>query len=118
MSIEELDKLLKTLKAGKKRLPFARACIQRLRQDKSIVAIKQCEFLECELDEYFKLEERLYKVMNDVLNEDERVLLVSYYVQGLSPDKIALDMYICRSTVFRWLRVIKQKIATNWTASI
>lgn len=137
-TIEDLNAFLKTLRAGSSRLERLRAYVRRLEVDVGAVSsalggesvkgglpsskvekaalrlYSARERLARECDYYYRIEDRLTEVMNTYLNDEERDIIVSHYILGMSFDRIAMEKYLARATVFRWLDNAKEKIVKNW----
>lgn len=136
-TIEDLNAFLKTLRAGSSRLERLRAYVKRLEIDAGAVSsalggesvkggpsskvekaalrlYSARERLARECEHYYRIEDRLTEVMNTYLNDEERDIIVSHYILGMSFDRIAMEKYLARATVFRWLDNAKEKIVKNW----
>ena len=137
-TIEDLNAFLTTLKAGSARLERLRDYVKRLEIDAGAVSsalsgehvkgglpnskvekaalrlYSARERLAQECECYYRIEDRLTEVMNTYLNEEERDIIVSHYILGMSFDRIAMEKYLSRATVFRWLDNAKEKIVKNW----
>ena len=111
--LESLNRFLKTLKGGSNRLERYRQYIERLEFDKSEKAEVVRKTFEEECEEYYKLEDRLYTLLND-LSEEERDIIVSHYILGISVEKLAMELYLDRSTLYLWIKKIKEILVKKW----
>ena len=137
-TLTDLNAFLKTLRAGSARLERLRAYVKRLEIDAGAVSsalggehvrgglpnskvekaalrlydARERLAKECEI--YYRIEDRLTEVMNLYLNDEERDIIVSHYILGMSFRKIARDKYLSEPTVYRWLDNAKEKIVKNW----
>lgn len=111
--LESLNRFLKTLKGGSNRLERYRQYIERLEFDKSEKAEVVRKTFEEECEEYYKLEDRLYTLLND-LSEEERDIIVSHYILGISVEKLAKSYFVDRVTLYRWIEKIKIILVKKW----
>mgnify|MGYP002517704978 FL=1 len=113
MNIKELNCFLKTLKNGTDRFELIREYIARYEND-DFLAEKEMDCFTRETERYFALENHLNEVLENFLSDEEREIVVSYYMHGKSAEVLILSKYISRRTFFRQLKKVKEKILENW----
>ena len=114
ISLNELESFLKTLKNGDDRFERLRVYVRQLEIDNAPIAEKMKWHFWHEIDKYLAIENHFNSVIENFLTDDERDLIVSYYMHGISAEKLILSKFISRRTLFRRLRNIKEKIVANW----
>lgn len=114
ISLNELESFLKTLKNGDDRFERLRAYVRQLEIDNAPIAEKtKLHFLH-KMDNYFALEDHFNSVIENFLTVEERDLIVSYYMHGVSVESLILSKFISRRTFYYQLKSIKEKIVANW----
>ena len=139
MTLDELNRFLKTLKSTRGRLERILEYVKQIQADVTAInsvlsgenggsgsgshskvengAIRLYEAQERyqrELEKYYAMEDKLNTVMNADLNDEERDIIVSHYILRRSFQRIAREQHFDERTIFRKLKGAKQKILQNW----
>ena len=139
MTLDELNRFLKTLKSTRGRLERILEYVKQIQADVTAInsvlsgenggsgsgihsktengAIRLYEAQERyqrELEKYYAMEDKLNTVMNAYLNDEERDIIVSHYILRRSFQRLAREKYCGEATIFRKLNSAKQKILQNW----
>jgi DNA-directed RNA polymerase specialized sigma24 family protein len=69
------------------------------------------ERLNAEVAQLVALKEEIKAVIEQVQNEDYRLLLLYKYISGKSFDDIELDLHVSKSTIKRWHREALDQVA-------
>lgn len=109
-TMEKLNAFLKTLKSSSKRIDRMRDYIERFASDNYSRQTKLQKEYDRIFEEYLELENRLMHLINSGLTDEERELIISHYILGISFQKLASDWYCDRMTLYRWIKTAKEKI--------
>lgn len=142
MTYKMVDELLHTLRAKRSRADRIIELMKKLESDAGAIgsslapkvptgnnvdskverlAIKIAETMEQyrkALEEYYAIEDKLTEVIEKELTGEERDIIVSHYILGVSFRKLAADMNYSERMLFYKLENAKRKIAKAFTRGV
>lgn len=142
MTYKMVNELLQTLRAKRSRADRIIELMKKLESDAGAIgsalapkvptgnnvdskverlAIKIAETMEQyrkALEEYYAIEDKLTEVIEKELTGEERDIIVSHYILGVSFRKLAADMNYSERMLFYKLENAKRKIAKAFTRGV